>query len=368
MTASQSAYFGAVTLLGWVIKPLWGIISDAFPICGYRRKPYLVLTTLSAALIWLYLGRIENYTVAVLLALFTLSSTVYAFNDVVTDGLMVQTGKPHGLTGRFQSVQWGAVYLASIFTGLAGGWVADHWTPQRIFSINAVFPLFVLFVVWLWISEDKSTDHREQFSASMNALKEAAGTKTIWLVAFFLFFWTFSPSFGTPFFYYAVDTLKFDKMFFGVVSAISSAAALGGSFLFGRYADKFKMKKLINFAILLGVITTLFDLIYFTPFIVNNLGMAKIVYISSAAILGAVSTFIFLSLLNLSAIICPKYSEGTTFAALMSFWNLGGMGSQALGGFLFDLIGLVPLIFISAAFTALTWFIVPFLKFEEAKS
>ncbi|MBI4119778.1 MAG: PucC family protein, partial [Parcubacteria group bacterium] len=107
MTASQSAYFGAVTLLGWVIKPLWGIISDAFPICGYRRKPYLVLTTLSAALIWLYLGRIENYTVAVLLALFTLSSTVYAFNDVVTDGLMVQTGKPHGLTGRFQSVQWG---------------------------------------------------------------------------------------------------------------------------------------------------------------------------------------------------------------------------------------------------------------------
>ena len=28
MTATQAAYFGAIITLGWVIKPIWGIISD----------------------------------------------------------------------------------------------------------------------------------------------------------------------------------------------------------------------------------------------------------------------------------------------------------------------------------------------------
>ena len=49
LTATQAAYLGAITLIGWAIKPLWGIISDFFPILGYRRKSYLVVTTLLAA-------------------------------------------------------------------------------------------------------------------------------------------------------------------------------------------------------------------------------------------------------------------------------------------------------------------------------
>ena len=105
MTATAAAYFGAVTVAGWTIKPLWGVISDAFPIFGYRRKSYLIFTAVLAGLIWFYLGQIENYTVKTLLLLFTLSSVMYAFMDVICDALMVENGKPHNLTGRFQSVQ-----------------------------------------------------------------------------------------------------------------------------------------------------------------------------------------------------------------------------------------------------------------------
>jgi hypothetical protein len=28
----------------WVLKPLWGIMTDVFPVCGYRRRPYFLFS------------------------------------------------------------------------------------------------------------------------------------------------------------------------------------------------------------------------------------------------------------------------------------------------------------------------------------
>ncbi len=93
LTPSQLAYFQAVTLIAWVIKPLWGMISDLFPIFGSRRKSYLVLTSLCAAACWLILALLPDPSIAApLLILLTLIYMAYAFQDVVSDGLMVETG------------------------------------------------------------------------------------------------------------------------------------------------------------------------------------------------------------------------------------------------------------------------------------
>ena len=365
MTASQAAYFGAVTMLGWVIKPLWGMISDALPLFGYRRKSYLILTSLVATAVWFMLGQVENYTIAFLLTVFTLSNFFYAFNDVVCDGLMVQTGKPHNLTGKFQSWQWGAVYAASIITSLTGGWVATNLKNQTIFSINAIFPLMVLAMVLFFVKEEKVAKNSEHWHTSVVSLKEASRDKTLWFVAFFIFFWNFSPSYGTPFFYYANDVLKFEKMFFGYVGAVGSAVSVLGAMLFSRYSTKVPMKKLIYCSIVIAVITNLSDLIYFTPFILNHLWRAKVMYIITAGTMSILGTFVTLAMMNLAAVICPKYSEGTVFAALMSVWNLGNMGSSAFGGYMFDLVGLKMLIVVSATFTAAAWPLVRFLRLEK---
>jgi len=45
--------FVGVYFIPWVLKPLWGILTDAFPIRGYRRRPYFIISgvigTISAA-------------------------------------------------------------------------------------------------------------------------------------------------------------------------------------------------------------------------------------------------------------------------------------------------------------------------------
>ena len=153
MTATQASYFAAISTVGWAIKPLWGIISDMFPIFGSRRKSYLIITSLLTTGVWITLGQIETFTVTTLVALFALSSILYAFMDVVADALMVEHGKPNNLTTRFQSIQWTSLYVAAAIASLVGGWVAVNLTPQHVFSINAIFPFIIFIVVLLFIKE-----------------------------------------------------------------------------------------------------------------------------------------------------------------------------------------------------------------------
>lgn len=42
----------SITTIPWVIKPLWGFISDTFPIFGYRRKSYLIILSLIHSFFW----------------------------------------------------------------------------------------------------------------------------------------------------------------------------------------------------------------------------------------------------------------------------------------------------------------------------
>ncbi|MFH0985230.1 MAG: MFS transporter [Candidatus Omnitrophota bacterium] len=364
LTPSQLAYFQAVTLIAWVIKPLWGMISDLFPIFGSRRKSYLLLTSLFAMACWLVLAFLPDPAVASsLLMLLTLIYMAYAFQDVVSDGLMVETGQSLDMTGQFQSIQWTAVYIAMIITSFAGGFVAElaqkgALSYKSIFGMTAVFPALTALIV-LFLVRERPSAHLEQ--AAKRGLREIFFHKDIWVLAIFLFLWNFSPSFGAPFFYYTVDTLKFTPSFLGILQAVTSVGGLLGSVLFGLAFAKFPIRKFLLIAIAVGVFATLSYFVYFVPWMVAHPALLKSFALTMNFFLGAASAVIFLALLNLAARTSPQYAGGTVFALLMSFYNLGQMGSSALGGYLFSRIGLEPLILISAAFSLFVIFLIPHL-------
>src|SRR5919204_4702937 len=58
----EIATFFAITGLAWAVKPLYGLTSDLLPLFGYRRRSYLLLTTAMAALGWLVLGLLLDYS------------------------------------------------------------------------------------------------------------------------------------------------------------------------------------------------------------------------------------------------------------------------------------------------------------------
>lgn len=43
--SEAQVYFG-ILQLPWVVKPLWGLLTDTLPIFGYRRRPYFIIAVL----------------------------------------------------------------------------------------------------------------------------------------------------------------------------------------------------------------------------------------------------------------------------------------------------------------------------------
>jgi uncharacterized membrane protein YjjB (DUF3815 family) len=69
--------------LPWLIKPIYGFISDGLPLFGYRRRSYLVLCGLVGAFSWGTLATVVNNKYAAIATIF-LSSLSVAFSDVVS--------------------------------------------------------------------------------------------------------------------------------------------------------------------------------------------------------------------------------------------------------------------------------------------
>jgi len=354
LSAAQTATFFSITVIPWLIKPVYGLISDFVPLFGQRRKSYFLLTSGIAAAMGLILTMMGSYTYWGVAIFFTLMGLGLAFTDVLTDALMVENGQRLGLTGPFQAIQWAAISFASILVGIGGGWLAQHKFLSLTFLIATIFPLITLAMGIFLISEPQGQVGERQFRETWAAIRGAIGSRTLWIVAGFIFFYNFSPSFGPALVYYATDVLQFSKIFLGALESLTYASGIVGTAVYFAFSKSLPFKRLIHFAIAAGVVATLAYLGY--------RGQLSAVVLSLA--FGGVAMFIQLTFLDLAARVCPKQAEATFFALLMSVYNGAVQLSQITGGWLYDQLGFTRLIFISAAFTAL-WLLVPLLKLDE---
>jgi predicted MFS family arabinose efflux permease len=355
LSASQVATFGWITLIPWVIKPVYGLISDALPLFGRRRKSYFLLTCAlaTATALTLSLTRTPTYwRLAVLIAVFSLG---LAFTDVLTDAMMVENGKPLGLTGAFQSVQWAAINVATILVGLVGGYLAERRGLQAGFLVGACFPFLALGMGAAFIHEPRARSEREEIRAAWRGITSAVTDRNVWVVAGFIFFWTFSPSIGIPLFYFQTDTLRFSQQFIGLLGSLGAAAGIVGAACYAPLSRRYSLHRLIVASIGIGVAGTLTDLLY------GDWKSALII----DTMFGGIVMITQLAFLDLAAKACPKHAEGTFFALLMSVYNLGVQGSQVTGGYLYDAVGYAPLVVASAAMTALAWVLVPLVNIPE---
>jgi len=349
LSPSQVATFGTIILIPWVIKPVYGIISDAFPIFGRRRKSYFVLTcalaTLAALGLWLH-GEATYRSMAALLLVVGVG---IAFTDVLTDAMMVENGKPLGLTGAFQSVQWTAISLATLLVGLVGGYLAEHRLLRTGFLLIAAFPFVALVMGARFIHERPAKSQREEFREAWSGIRRAVRDRTVWVVAGFIFFWTFSPSLGVPLFYYQTDTLKFSQQFIGTLASLTAGAGIVGAAIYAPVSRRLPLRRIIVWSIAVGAVGTLAYLLYDGPWAA----------IAIDTTFGAVAMFTQLAFLDLAAKSCPKHAEGTFFALMTSVYNLGTQGSQVFGGYVYEWTSYSTLVWVSAAVTGAAYLLVP---------
>ncbi len=358
LSAGQVANFFAISATPWLLKPMYGLLSDFVPLFGRRRTGYFVVSSGLAALAGFGVAFGGSASYWTLVALFTTMGLGLAFTDVMTDALMVENGRPRGLTGAFQSVQWAAIYGAAVFVGLGGGYLAEHRSLKATFLVAACFPLVSLVMALLFIDEPPARADWNALRERARAVRAAVGSREMWLVAGFVFFWTFSPSFGPAFLFYQVDDLKFSQQFIGTLTALGSLGSIAGAAVYAPLSRTMSLRRVINLSIGLGTLGTLVYLVYRGP-------MSAVLIDVTYGFLYMLTTLAFL---DLAAKACPRHVEGTFFALLMSVFNLGQQASQWTGGHLYDLVGFRNLVLIAAAMTALTWLLVPFVDIDRIEA
>ncbi|KAM0839620.1 hypothetical protein ACQ4PT_060214 [Festuca glaucescens] len=74
----------------WVVKPIWGLLTDVVPVAGYRRRPYFLLAGVIGVSSMLMLSLQRNPGIVVGVVALTAQSTGAAMADVTLDALVAQ--------------------------------------------------------------------------------------------------------------------------------------------------------------------------------------------------------------------------------------------------------------------------------------
>ncbi len=323
--AEEIAGFMLVVGFPWYIKPFFGLFTDFMPILGSRRKSYLLLSTMVAALGLILAGVMDlpHGSTTLLMILLLLPCAGVAFTDVVADALMVEKGQPLGLTGRLQSVQWGALYTAGILTGVIGGFLSEHKLQQLGFIICGALTLVTFTIALLVVKEDRT--------AKIDAASAKATLRVTWStirngyivpVAIFLFLLNFNPFSSDVLYVHMTEAMGLSEQFVGNTYSVGSVASILGCVVYGAVAPRIKLRPLIHISLVTMVLCSL-----------GYWGLSGEV---SAMVIAALVGFFYmittLVQLDMAARYCPPESAGTVFALLMSLSNLSVSLSSRVGG------------------------------------
>ncbi|MBD2025309.1 folate/biopterin family MFS transporter, partial [Leptolyngbya sp. FACHB-711] len=122
MSPAQVSALLGVAALPWMIKPLFGFVSDGLPLFGYRRRPYLILSGLLGTTAWVALATIVHDVWSATAAI-ALGSLSVAFSDVIVDSLVVERARTESVqdAGSLQSLTWGTAALGGFLTAYLSG-------------------------------------------------------------------------------------------------------------------------------------------------------------------------------------------------------------------------------------------------------
>jgi predicted MFS family arabinose efflux permease len=363
---SEIGYFSFLIGLPWSFKLLFGLTSDFVPIFGSRRKSYLLLATLLTAVSLFAVALIpfELNRQKVIFWFVCAASIGVAFTDVVVDALAVIAGQKYGLTGRFQAIQWGGIYTATILTGSTGGWLSQHHLPWIGFMICGSLAVVSLVMTQLVVNESRD---RTSSLGALRSLESTLKSPLVWTVGAFLFLWNFNPFSSVVLEDYVTKQLHLSEQFVGHTRSLAGFGSIFSCAAYAVWGPRIPVRWLIHGSILAGVLSSLVYLLMWNEWS----GLAVSLLAGAFYMLGT------LVQLDLAARACKPESAGTTFAALMALSNTGLSLGILFGGNWYEWLAqrmesnhlaFILLVVIGSLTTAACWLLVPAMTWARRSS
>jgi len=158
-TEAQQTTIKALRALPASFKILYGFLSDSYPLFGYRRKIYMAigwsLCTLSMGLLFVCPG---DPSIPFLSLMYLLFGFGFWFADVMADTLVAEKAKlePEGTQGTLQSTCYAYRFFFLMLGVIASTFLFEVVGPRNLFCFMALCPVLIILVPWIWLKEERN--------------------------------------------------------------------------------------------------------------------------------------------------------------------------------------------------------------------
>src|SRR4029077_19064951 len=121
--AQTLSAFMLMATFAWNVKPVAGILSDAFPLFGTRRRHYMLIGAGMSGLCWLLTAVVPRSYWPLMIVVFA-ANAFMGIASTVMGGLMVEAGQRCGVAGRVTSIRQALQSIVSLSNGILGGYLA----------------------------------------------------------------------------------------------------------------------------------------------------------------------------------------------------------------------------------------------------
>uniref|UniRef100_A0A0D6R5J4 Major facilitator superfamily (MFS) profile domain-containing protein n=1 Tax=Araucaria cunninghamii TaxID=56994 RepID=A0A0D6R5J4_ARACU len=351
---AETAVISGVSAAPWLVKPLYGFISDSFPLFGYRRRSYLILAGLLGAFSWGLMATFVDNKFGAAASIF-LGSLSVAFSDVVVDSMVVERarGESQNTSGSLQSLCWGSSAVGGIVSAYFSGSLVEAYGVRFVFGVTAFMPLMTSAVAVLVREQPLSSSmpfaglenpriHLGVLKSAKNLFLQLWGTvrqPNIFLPTLFIFLWQATPQSDTAMFFFTTNKLGFGAEFLGRVRLVTSVASLLGVGLYNGVLKNVPLRKIFFWTTLLGAGLGMTQILLVTG-INRQFGISDEWFaMGDSLILTVLGQASFMPVLVLAAKLCPSGMEATLFATLMSISNGGSVAGGLIGAGLTKVLG-----------------------------
>ncbi|KAL0323964.1 UNVERIFIED_CONTAM: putative folate-biopterin transporter 2 [Sesamum calycinum] len=333
---SEAQVYSGITSIPWIVKPLWGLLTDVVPISGYQRRPYFVFAGSLGVIAMLFLSLHKELHIVLALLALTAGSASVAIADVTVDACVAQKSGSHpSLAADMQSLCALSSSIGALVDFLSAG----------VYGLT--LPAGLVFIVGILLKEPRTSSFAyEQINQSfLNAGKAMWKTlkcPDVWRPCLYMYLsFSLSLNISEGMFYWATDSEagpSFSKEIIGYVMAIGSIGSLLGAILYQYGLKDYPFRDLLFWAQILSCLSGMLDLVLVLRWNLK-LGIPDYFFVViDASVSQMIGRLKWMPLLVLSSKLCPPGIEGTFFALLMSIDNAGLLTSSWLGGLLLHIL------------------------------
>lgn len=373
--ATTSIYY-SVSFFPWNLKPLYGLISDNFPIAGYHRKSYIVLCEIGAALSLFCTGTVVT-SVAGAFVVKILDSVFEAFAQIMLGIFLVDLASEDATSvtsGKVQSLANGTKNAASIGALLLGIPVYKNKAikPSTVICWTSTMPLVAAVVCMLGINESRIAsapqfatydDARygvvfmvvQSFWASLReswcSFKDDMVRKfdlVLPILPTMLFFFLCSalPGDGSIWYQYTFSLLEDQPECLQYMSLAGMVGRFLSCIMYAKWCSGRNVRQVFFTSTICSVAAGLPRLLLTPPLLaLEHLPVSICTFSAVESFVTAfTSEFALLQLLVVATFYCPKNKEvhGLSYALYLSFMDFGGVVSGIVTSGVVTLLGVVP--------------------------